>query len=257
VFKAAGSAATVFIEMDIKEEIIDVYVKSDSKDAKDVLHRYRVQILHTLEKLRIKPEEYMHVQSKGEVGKIKYTTVLNRYEQGKDVYVEDLNEDYDPAWLLGAYYNERDIAKSLQLPNSVNIGSLYLEGGSFMPENRIDVKADGGSSVNINAVQGSKNSTATQNVSINEPPQRVTEQQYAELAKLLNELTQSQDFKKLGMLKRRKLKEITKDSSHVSGWEKFRAFISDEANLTAIKTFAATYGPSLAAWIGKMLGIGA
>jgi len=85
------------------------------------------------------------------------------------------------------------------------------------------------------------------------PPQRVTEQQYAELIKLLSEFTQSKDFKNLNWRERRQLKAITKDSSYVSGWEKFRSFISSTTRLSAIATFAATYGPALAEWIRAFL----
>ena len=252
VFKATGSTATVFIEMDIKEEKIDVYVKTESKDAKEVLYRYRTHILKIIEKLGIKPDEYMHVNSKKnaeKVGKVKYATVIDRYTKKKDVYVEDLNEDFDSAELFGIYYTENEMAKAV----NINIESYHNHGGSFMPDNKIEV--GGNNTGHINANQGSAHATASQQVHTNEPLQRITAEQYEDLKKLLNEFTQSKDFKKLGLLNRCRLKAIVKDNSYVSGWEKFRSFISNATNLSTIAAFAATYGSSLAEWIGHVLKI--
>ena len=118
-----------------------------------------------------------------------------------------------------------------------------------MPDYTIELKSGNNSPIGFSANQGSAGSTATNQVSVAEPPQSVDEQQYAELKELLERFTKSKEFKKLGSPERRKLKDILKDGSHTSGWEKFKSFTSVTANLAIIQDFALTYGPSLAAWI--------
>ena len=246
VFKPAGSTATVFVEMDIKEERIDIYVKSKSKDEKEVLHRYRNRILYILERLGIKTEEYMHIaNSEGKVGKIEYTTVLNRFDQGKEVYIKELNEDFDSAKLFGIYYYIGKVAnKPFHIENVI-----IHHGGQFMPDYRIDAKSAGDGSFFLNAKQGSGDGAVTQQITFNERFPSVTAQQYEELTLFLLEFTQSKAFKGLSWRKRLMLMRIIKDNSHVSGWRKFSKFLNDTANFYVICGLVQTYGPRLPIWL--------
>jgi len=247
VFNAVASTATVFIEMDIKEERIDIYVKSKSKDEREVLHRYRNCILQVLKRLGRKPDEYVHVTNKeGKVGKIEYTTVLNRYDRGKEVYIKELDEDYDAAELLGIYYPGKEFG------NSINIGHFHHYNGAFMPDYRISAKSAGDSPISLNINQGDGSMEVTQQISFGERFPSVTAQQYEELILLLGEFMKSKDFKELSQRKRRELKAIIKDKSHVSGWKKFSSFISDAKNIYVITSLVRKYGPRLYPWLREI-----
>jgi len=69
---------------------------------------------------------------------------------------------------------------------------------------------------------------------------------------LLKEFEQSKGFKGLSWQKRRELKGIIKDKSHISGWKKFGTFINDTANLYVIMSLVKTYGPHLSPWLREM-----
>jgi hypothetical protein len=77
----------------------------------------------------------------------------------------------------------------------------------------------------------------------------ISEEQYGDLIKFLNEFSQSEAFKQMKLSDKRSLKKIIVERSHISGWRKFITFIEKEANATTVITFSAIYGQTLTDWI--------